>query len=145
MQHELEQLNACTKDNTPKFTFAGQVLAAKCVYVYDGDTAHFAFRPCPNAGFRKISCRMLGYNSAEMKGKGVGEAEKAAAHAAKAHLQELIENRICELHLGEFDKYGRPLADVYVADGAGARIHVNGNMIAAGFGQPYDGRGEKKW
>lgn len=125
---------------TPKFTFAGATATAKCVKVYDGDTATFVFSVLGLQPY-KYSCRMLGYNSAEIRGGS--EAEKTSARAARDFLSGMILDKIVELSFGDFDKYGRPLVEVYV--GESPRVHVNALMVEAGHGAPYTGRGEKKW
>jgi endonuclease YncB( thermonuclease family) len=131
------QLLAADK-KTPKFTLCGQVVQAKCVDVYDGDTAQFVFRLEMNHPLYRYSCRMTGYNSAEIKGQSVEEKEKAKI--ARDALKGLILGRVVTLNIGKFDKYGRPLVSVLV-DGQ----DVNAWMISGGYGAPYTGKGEKKW
>lgn len=139
---EMIALQMCNSTNTPKFTFAGEIRHAKCVHVYDGDTAHFAFCPFSGVAPHKFSVRMYGYNSAEMNSSD--PVEKEAAQRAKGALSELIQSRIVSLHLYDFDKYGRPLADVFV-DVDGTQLHVNKWMVEHCFGKPYFGEGEKRW
>lgn len=149
---------------TAEWSFAGQWRAAKCVKVYDGDTAHFVFVPAPGLAPARFVVRMAGYNSAEVRTKD--PAEKEAGIAAREFLAAMILKQLVVLHLGPADKYGRLLAEVYlVADssingrvvGAADEVtttaaamkvagsHVNAVMMAAGHGKPYTGRGEKKW
>ena len=123
---------------TPKFSLKGIECEAKCVKVYDGDTAQFVFRPFSGYSHYRFSCRMTGYNSAEIKG-GTAE-EKSRAIAARDALKGLILDKIVTLQIGDFDKYGRPLVNVKVDD-----IDVNMWMLANNYGKPYNGNGEKKW
>jgi len=123
---------------TPTFNLNGMECDAKCVKVYDGDTATFVFEPFAGVGLFKFSCRMLGYNSAEMRSKSA--AEVASAYKSQIALSEKIMNKVVRLQVGKFDKYGRPLVIVY-ADG----LNLNEWMIANKYGEPYTGAGEKKW
>lgn len=123
---------------TPKYSLDGTLVHAKCVKVYDGDTAQFVFRTDPGKPLYRYSCRMRGYNSAEIKG-GSAE-EKAKAVLSRDALAGLILDRVVKISLGDFDKYGRPLVTVNV-DG----VNVNEWMVEGGHGKPYTGAGEKVW
>lgn len=131
----MELINATS--NTPKFTLSGTV-QAKCVSVYDGDTASFVFRIAPTLPLYKFSCRMIGYNSAEIRGGS--EEEKKKAVESKNALSEKILNKIVTLQIGEFDKYGRPLV-IVTCDG----VNINQWMLTNNYGKTYNGRGEKQW
>lgn len=135
---ETDILNTCT-DKTPKWSFEGNHVTAKCVKVYDGDTATFVFIPYPNSQPKSFSCRFLGYNSAEMRTDD--SIEKTKGIAARDYLSSLILNQIVKLELGTFDKYGRILVQVYLQNG----LHVNDEMLQSGHGKPYDGTGPKMY
>ena len=135
----LAELAAATK-KTPKYTLSGLKTYAKCVDVYDGDTIQLVFSPGAGQPIRRYSCRMRGYNSAEMKGPGVGPEEKARAVVARDALRALILGEIVRVVFYDFDKYGRPLVDVQIGD-----TLVCAYMISGGYGAPYSGRGEKKY
>jgi endonuclease YncB( thermonuclease family) len=142
---------------TPKFNLIGNRYVAKCVSVYDGDTANFVV--CLNDEMTRFACRMTGYNSAEMKTKD--ELEKQAGIRAKKYLSSLILGKICVIEAGKFEKYGRLLTTVYVLDESdysditevGEYIHhvvehginVNVCMVDKEYGQPYVGIGAKAW
>ena len=138
---ETDILNRCDI-KTPKWSFEGRTVNAKCVKVYDGDTATFVFIPHPNHQPRAFSCRLLGYNAAEIKTKD--PAEKLTAIKSRDYLSSVILNKIIRLELGSFDKYGRILVNVYVIHG-NSTIHVNDTMIKHGYGMPYDGTGPKRF
>ena len=149
---ETDILNNCDA-KTPKWSFQGLSVNAKCVKVYDGDTATFVFIPHSGGKPRSFSCRLVGYNSAELKSKDPNE--KAIAIASRDYLTSLILNKIVELKLGSFDKYGRILVDVYLPITSSCTvmsltndilpIHVNAHMIKAGYGKLYNGTGPKTW
>lgn len=131
MDKELESAT----NTTPTFTIAGEYMA-KCVKVYDGDTATFVFRPF--GILFKFSCRMLGYNSAEIRGGS--EEEHKRAVAAKEALESMILGKIVKLEVGNMDKYGRPLVNVFLDD-----QNINQWMIKNKYGVEYKGKGEKLW
>ena len=133
---ETDILHTCT-NKTPKWSFEGTSVTAKCVKVYDGDTATFVFVPYPHSQPRSFSCRFVGYNSAEIRTKDV--VEKTKGVAARDYLSSFILNQIVRLDLGSFDKYGRILVHVYLHNG----FHVNDEMLRSGHGKSYDGTGLK--
>lgn len=148
---------AATNTKTPEWSFDGQIRLAKCVKVYDGDTAHFTFIPAPGLKPARYVVRMAGYNSAELRTKDA--AEKAAGVAAREYLAEIIKGKFVLLALGKADKYGRLLATVYTMPGAqtdqvvgGSAANnslesrnVNAMMLNSGHGKAYDGAGPKNW
>ena len=120
----------------PKFSLAGLETKAKIVKVYDGDTIWAVFEYAGKIS--RFNCRMNGYNSAEMRTDD--PAEKESAVKSKEALAELVLDKIVDLHLGDFDKYGRPLVQVYSGG-----VDVNKYMVENGFGKKYTGRGAKEW
>jgi len=141
---QLKELNEfCkTKVAVPKFTLKGVNAVAACVKVYDGDTIHLVF--FLNGRYQKFSCRMSGYNSAEMNGKTAQEKEKA--EISKKYLASRVLNKAVYAKFGEFDRYGRPLVTVYEIEGHQATSRsINDEMLEKGHGMPYNGTGEKKF
>ena len=151
---------------TPLFTLAGTVRRAKVVSCYDGDS--FEAVMDLDGKLWRFDCRMLGYDSPEMKPLKTAanrEAEKVAALRAKIALLSFLcdgvdivvsysnkmldecvkqNKKIVLLNCKEFDKYGRVLVEVGIpstpADGANT---VNNWMITNKFGYAYSG-GTKK-
>ena len=101
----LEQTN-----KTKRFSFKGDIKLAKCVDVYDGDTAQFVFYVKDD--FYRYTCRFMGYNSAEIKSSN--EEEKKKAIKSRDYLSDLILNKICIVEFDDNDKYQRPLITVYI-------------------------------
>jgi endonuclease YncB( thermonuclease family) len=143
-----ETLEAAEYDSVPAFSLRGYRTRAKCVRVYDGDTAHFVFS-MPGHGVGPAAlvrerCRLAGYNTAEMK--GATAEERAAAIAAKTFLEETILRKILDVEFGDYDLYGRPLLTVWVVgDSETSPITLDEHMISAGHARAYTGRGEKAW
>ena len=132
-------LNQCPDKKIEPFSFDGQYVAAKVVKVYDGDTIHVVFRPKGLNEWVRFRCRMIGYNSPEVRGP---ERENGGL-AARDYLNSLIMGKNVVVRLFDFDKYGRPLADVYLpkTDVLNPKknqyIHINDIMVKNGHGKIY--------
>lgn len=120
--------------DVPEFSLTNRTLQGKVVSCYDGDTADIVL-PLGDQ-YWKFKCRMLGYNSPEMKPlktKVGREEEKIAALKSKqAVMSELCDSvdiskmytnreldecvgrnrRILQIQCHEFDKYGRVLVTI---------------------------------
>jgi micrococcal nuclease len=136
--HVDQELLDATYKSVPKFNVDG-IKQAKCVSIYDGDTATFAMRLYEGSPIFRFSCRFLGYNSAEIHGKT--PEEKAKAQESKKALSDMILDKVVTLNINSLDKYGRPLVTVTTDSG----VNVNEWMLANGHGKPYTGEGEKAW
>lgn len=132
-----EELLLCNS-KTKKWSFDGMAVRAKCVKVYDGDTATFAFSPFPGSPPYIFSCRCARYNSGEIRTKNTDEKTKTIA--SRDHLKTRILDKLVTLKIGKNDKYGRPLVEIY-----SGRLNINNEMLRLGHGKPYDGTGEKKY
>jgi len=138
-------------EKTKKFSYQGMTVKAKMVDIYDGDTLTLVFRY--RGELQQHSCRMMGYDSPEMKplkSKPDREAEIEAAKAAKEALKELLERHtVVTVKCHQFDKYGRVLVTLWVPGRSGlfsccgGDLNVNQWMIDQGYGYVYDG-GTKK-
>jgi len=146
--HELEYIKSGAKDldnvpeKVPYFSLSGHLVPGKCVKVYDGDTAHFVVKFQDQWVRRRF--RMIGYNSPEVRGGT--EEEKERGRIARDYLAERLLDKKVLLYLGDFDKYGRPLCDVYLIEDVNNitkenafLIHLNKEMIEHGYGTPYKG------
>lgn len=118
-----------------RFVIKGQY-TGKVVDVYDGDTVQIVFQLCPCVGLVRYSCRLQGYNSAEIKSKSVDEQNKAII--ARNELRHLLLGEVVQFEALGFEKYGRLLVDIKKND-----INISDHMINSGFGKPYVGRGVK--
>lgn len=128
----------------PKFTFAGLRKTVRISSVYDGDTFHVIFKPFESEGYFSISCRALGYNSAELRTHDLIEKEKG--YASRDFLRNLILGKEFQAEFHEFDKYGRPLIDLSVPQENSKEFRkLSEVMIESGHGAPYFGHGEKKF
>lgn len=156
LNEQLKEMKSVTEElsGAKPFTFNNTIVVAKCIKVYDGDTAHFVVKYQDE--WIRFRCRCIGYNSAEMvPPKSLSECErkriKEQALADKKFLAEILLDKFVVLHLHEFDKYGRPLVDIFLLDeGDGVcnkifdkKSHVNTLMVRCGHGVPYSGHSSK--
>lgn len=129
----------------PFFSLNGLHAKMKVVHVYDGDTIHgIIILHCKPVKFK---IRMMGYDSPEMKpplNQENREEEKRAALEAKNAISELILDKVVDVHFFDFDKYGRPLADVYTVIDK-SKVKVNDWMIQNGHGYHYEGKTKMKF
>lgn len=149
-------LLTCTNESVPFFSLQGHTCPGKVVYIHDGDTVRIAIR-MNNGELKKFQCRMLGYDSPELKSKDAN-AWRATNILARLVLSEDIPLDVEVLHtkhdwceifalnrkvlLVEFhqdDKYGRKLVRLTDRDGN----CLNDQVMEHSFNVAYDG-GKKK-
>jgi endonuclease YncB( thermonuclease family) len=126
-----------------QFSFEGIKTKAKVLDVYDGDTIRVAFYY--KEEIVQLSCRMLGYDSPEMKISNNNPDRlkfKQMGMKARDKLKTFLQNdtKLVLIHLGKNDMYGRPLIDVYVNN-----ENINTKMISEGYGKAYDGGKKTEW
>jgi micrococcal nuclease len=120
-------------DDTVPFTFP--ITGGQVIKVYDADTITIASKlPYEASPLYRLSVRLNGIDTPEMKGKGVSEEEKVAATAARDFVSNLVLHHYVRLENIESEKYGRILADVYFGD-----IHLNELLIRERYAVKYDG------
>jgi len=124
------------------FSYDGLLVDCKVVHVLDGDTVRIVFRY--RGEMQQHICRMLGYDSPEMKPllKNPNRlAEKAAAIQAKEALEEkLAGETLVKAECHGNDKYGRILVVLYKRTLLGGKgENINQYMLDNNFGVPYDG------
>lgn len=147
---EETKLRMTSMENTPTFDLPRKSMKCKVIKVYDGDTIWVAV--ILHGKTIKFNCRMLGYDSPEMKPLLKVENREAIitkAKQAKEFLSDLILNKIVDVKFSGFDKYGRALTNIYINDPDSTRIFcankmdVNTLMIRKGHGYSYMG-GKKR-
>jgi endonuclease YncB( thermonuclease family) len=120
-------------EDTVEFTFP--VKGGRVIKVYDADTITIASRlPYEESPMYRLSVRLNGIDTPEMKGKGVSDEEKEASKVARDFVANLVLNKFVRLENITSEKYGRILADVYVGD-----IHLNELLLKQRYAVKYDG------
>lgn len=152
MQSDLELANATVK--TPRFSIDGEY-TAKCVDVHDGDTCQLVFRVSADGPLSRFTCRMLGYNCAEVAGAGISDVEKARGKVCRDFMRSLILGKIVSIVVNGFDPHGRPLVQIWtdipadlaasIGVKASKQVCVDDLMLSKGYGAKYNGTGEKQW
>lgn len=125
-------------EDTVEFTFP--IKGGRVIKVYDADTITIASKlPYDESPMYRLSVRLNGIDTPEIKGKGVLEEEKEAAKIARDYVSNLVLNKVVRLENIESEKYGRILADVFIGD-----IHLNELLIKERYAVSYDGGTKKK-
>lgn len=125
-------------EDTQEFTFP--IKGGRVIKVYDADTITIASKlPYEESPLYRLSIRLNGIDTPEMKGKDVSAEEKEAAKLARDYVYNLVFNKFVRLENIESEKYGRILADVYIGD-----IHLNELLIKERYAVKYDGGTKRK-
>jgi micrococcal nuclease len=125
-------------EDTIQFTFP--ITGGRVIKVYDADTITIASKlPYNESPMYRLSVRLNGIDTPEIKGKDVSEEEKEAAKVARDFVYNLVFNKFVRLENVQSEKYGRILADVYIGD-----IHLNELLIQNRYAVKYDGGTKKK-
>ena len=120
-------------EDTVEFTFP--IKGGRVIKVYDADTITIASKlPYNESPMYRLSVRLNGIDTPEMKGKGVEEEEKNAAKLARDFVSNLALNKYVRLENIESEKYGRILADVYIGD-----VYLNELLLKERYAVKYDG------
>ena len=138
-----------TFDKTPTFTLEGKKTKVKILKIYDGDTLWLGIKL--HGRFYKFKVRMMGYDSPEIKPRldtPNRELVIKKAIEAKTYLENLINNKIVDAEFFKFDKYGRPLCNLYIKDTNSYlpcrnKVCVNTLMVRNSYGYTYMG-GKKR-
>ena len=125
-------------EDTVEFTFP--ITGGRVIKCYDADTITIASKlPYDTSPLYRLSVRLNGIDTPEIKGKGVSDEEKDAAKVARDFVANLVLNKVVRLENIQSEKYGRILADVYLGD-----IHLNKLLIKERYAVEYDGGTKKK-
>lgn len=136
-------------DNKIKsFSLEGEIKKGKCVNVYDGDTIKVVF-PIHDKLYR-WNCRLSGVDTPEIRTKN--KEEKKMGYKVRDKLRDKILNKMIYVKCGEFDKYGRLLAEIYLENEfqvGGSSIETNTSinkwLINNKYAFKYDGGKKKGW
>ena len=125
-------------EDTIEFTFP--IKGGRVIKVYDGDTITIASKlPFDSSPIYRLSVRLNGIDTPEIKGKGISDEEKEVAKSAREFVSNLVLNKYVKLENIQNEKYGRILADVYIGD-----TNLNSLLIKERYAVIYDGGTKKK-
>lgn len=125
-------------EDTVPFTFP--IHGGRVIKVYDADTITIASKlPYDDSPMYRLSVRLNGIDTPEIKGKNISDEEKNAAIIARDFVTNLTLNKFVKLENVHSEKYGRILADVYIDN-----IHLNDLLLKERYAVPYGGGTKKK-
>jgi micrococcal nuclease len=133
-------LNA-TYDNTPPYSAVGDRCWAKVIKNYDGDSCHIAI--IKENRIVRISCRLDGIDTPELRGNSAEEIE--AAKIARDTLTQLVDDRLMFVNISDQDKYGRYLITLFDSDDESIALNVNKELVRRGLACEYDGGTKPKF
>ena len=117
----------------------GSATVEKVTSIYDGDTFRANIKDYPKIVGYRMSVRILGIDTPEMRAKC--SKEKELARSAKKLTVSLLRNaKRIELRNIKRGKYFRLLADVYVDD-----VSIADELLKNGFAVKYDGGTKIDW
>lgn len=120
-------------EDTVEFTFP--ITGGRVIKCYDADTITIASKlPYDASPMYRLSVRLNGIDTPEIKGKGISDEEKEAAKIARDFVSNLVMNKFVRLENIQSEKYGRILADVFIGD-----VHLNELLIKERYAVKYDG------
>ena len=120
-------------EDTIEFTFP--IKGGRVIKVYDGDTITIASKlPFDNSPLYRLSVRLNGIDTPEIKGEYVSFEEKAAAIITREVVSEMILHKDVVLKNIQNEKYGRVLADVYIDN-----VNLNEYLVTHRYAVKYDG------
>ena len=124
--------------DAPEFSLEGNIVEAKVLSVYDGDTIKCAF-PLNNKMY-KWNCRLSGVDTPEIRTRN--KTEKEYGYKVRNNLREKILGKVVNLECGDFDKDGRLLVKVKCQDDD---CSINDWLITNNFAFKYNGGTRKSW
>jgi len=112
---------------------------SKLISVYDGDTFKVDINSYPDIAGKKISIRVNGIDTPELRTRC--KSEKVLGYKAKRIAKDLLENsKVIELRNIKRGKYFRIVADVYLDN----NVSLADELIKSGLAVPYDGGAKTK-
>jgi endonuclease YncB( thermonuclease family) len=127
-------------EDTTEFIFP--ITGGRVIKVYDADTitiaAKIPYKDMESPLYR-LSVRLNGIDTPEIKGVGVSAEEKEAAKNARDFVSNLVLNKFVKLENIKSEKYGRILADVYIGE-----TYLNALLISEKYAVSYDGGTKRK-
>lgn len=139
-----------------QFKGKSDVITAKCVDVYDGDTCKVMIKKVDffnniQGEYIVINIRMVGINSAEIRTKNL--IEKQRGLECKKHLEEKILGKEIKIKCEGHDKYGGRFLGIILPRQYDEKTvttslfesSINNEMLKEGYAVLYSGSGNKDW
>jgi len=131
-------------DDIPFYSLRDRVDVCRVSKCYDGDTIHIVLLGIYPQGPYQLKCRLMGIDTAEIRGS-LSE-EKEFALKTRDYLRNLILDKVIYVKFGDFDSFGRTLANFYLhKKDIGSTNTISQHLIDNGYGYQYDGTKKKKF
>jgi endonuclease YncB( thermonuclease family) len=137
MNDNIRELENIDIKKVKKFDFNNFKTLAKCINVHDTDTITIIYKY--NNEYYKSNIRLSGIDSPELKSSNIEESNWCKE--GKAYLESIILNKIINVNMGKFDKYGRILGYIYTLNNE----CINDLLISKSYVRAYDGGHKKEW
>lgn len=125
---ELKSLETLCDISVP-YTLEGRSVLGKVIKVIDGDSLKVAI---PTGGHVwTFPVRIAGIDCPEVRTRD--DEEKIMGYMVKEHVESLVLGKIVALQLGEFDKFGRLLANVHTSGGVDVALDLKENGMAVDY------------
>lgn len=131
------KLQECNPNKIPYFSFEHIKTQCKIVYFYDGDSCTIILKH--DNKFVKLKCRLKGIDTPELRSNY--SPEVLVARRVKDYVSQ-YNNQILNVHLFQFDKYGRTLIELFDPR---TNTSINEDLIRLGLAYRYDGKTKKKF
>lgn len=137
---QMLQLGLLEYGDFEKFVVMEERDSAVVIKVYDGDTVTLGFKHPGSGKPARVSCRIRGIDTPEMRGGS--DYEKDLAVQARNRLDEVTLGKVVTVCSPDYDKYGRLLCDLRTS-----KIDsISGYMLKAPhICRPYDGGKKAPW
>lgn len=137
-ENNYQELLEFDLNNAKSFIFENYDTIARVYKVYDGDTISILFKY--KEEFIKDSCRLYGIDTPEIS--RTTDAEKELGYKARDYLKTLILDKIIRVEFIDFDKYGRPLINIYSIED---NVNIVDLLIDNEYGRAYYGGKKLDW
>ncbi len=137
-QELIDQLMAANPKTVKEFSFDGYECLGRVIRVHDPDTITILFSY--QGELYKKNLRLNGIDAPELHSKVQKEAD--LCKAGQKFLSALILDKIIQIKMGPFDKYGRILSQIYTYKDSEDIIQ---KIVDGGFVRAYDGGHKDTW
>lgn len=133
-------------DSVPR---RGQIIDARVIDVYDGDTCTVIFEYY--GGYLKTKLRILGVDTPEVRLRGeiknteIGQLEQLAGKYVKEKVQGLIQSKIIQIRMDKHDKYGGRINGMVFLPNECDYTTLTEYLLDKKYAKPYNGGKKEAW
>lgn len=136
------RLKAIDPITVPVIPHQNEIVPAKIINVYDGDTIEVMLLHGDKLPMR-IWIRLIDVDTPELKGKDVSNMEKAAAIIVRDQVREWLVGKVVPVRLVKWDKFGGRIdGHIYMCCGGQS---VSEALIDLQYAKGYQGGAKERW